>query len=377
MIYFIVLIVLLLFVIIYDASITGSKKHNGANNAVMLALIMLSLLAGLRYRVGTDTLSYMDEYNNYPLSFFKDKYLFGWYALMALCKSLHFSFYGVQLILAVLTNYAVVKFLRRYSLHFFSSLLLYYIIVFPTLNFEILRQGVCVAIFLLSFHYLEEKKLAKYYIFAGCACLFHYSALILLLIPLFAFIPLHKKTLTVFFVLLSLVMIFSTLLKEQILEFSRELSFLEERSYYYFSDVDVEESFSPISFIFNLLMNVIIPLLIMRFHWYNCKIPSQYILICMFSMVIYIVSMYMPIIYRFNNYFQLFNLVLFVDLFNWIRCRFSYRPFIVFFICLVLFLGVKGRVYFVSDDGRPIYYHYYPYSSIFNEFKVPQRENWD
>ena len=44
---------------------------------------------------------------------------------------------------------------------------------------------------------------------------------------------------------------------------------------------------------------------------------------------------------------------------------------------LMLFVGIKSRVYFAYDEGRPVYYHYYPYSSIFNEFKVPQREQWE
>ena len=377
MVYLLVLMILLVFVLIYDTSTNGTKRCNEANSAMLFALIMLSLLAGLRYRVGTDTLAYMDEYEKYPLSYFKDRYLFGWYALMAFCRSLHLSFYCVQIFLAFLTNYAVIKFLRRYSLHFFSSLLIYYVIVFPALNFEIIRQGVCVAIFLLSFHYLEERKLVKYYIWTGIACLFHYSALLLLLIPLLIWIPVNKKTLTGFLVLVALVIAFASLMKTQIYELSKGLSFLEDRAFYYFSEVDVEESFSPISYIFNLLLNVVIPLLVIRFHWYSNKIPPQYVIICMFSMIIYVVSMYMPIIYRFNNFFQLFILVLFVDLFTWVRCQIILKPFLAFFVCLMLFVGVKARGYFASDEGRPIYYHYYPYSSVFNEFKVPIREQWD
>lgn len=377
MIYLLVFMILFVFVLIFDTSTNGTKRCNEANSAMLFALIMLSLLAGLRYRVGTDTLAYMDEYEKYPLSYFKDRYLFGWYALMAFCRSLHLSFYCVQIFLAFLTNYAVIKFLRRYSLHFFSSLLIYYVIVFPALNFEIIRQGVCVAIFLLSFHYLEERKLVKYYIWTGIACLFHYSALLLLLIPLLMWIPVNKKTLTGFLVLVVLVIAFASMMKEQIYEFSKGLSFLEDRAFYYFSEVDTEESFSPISFVFNLTLNVLIPLFVIIRHCYSEKISSGYIVICMFSMIIYIVSAYMPIIYRFNNFFQLFSIVLFVDFFSWIRTHFKAKPYIVFVVCLLLFLGVKSRVYFANDDGRRVYYHYYPYSSIFNEFKVPQREHWD
>lgn len=377
MVYLLVFMVLLVFVLLYDKDTDGTIKSDEANYAMLFAFIMLSLLAGLRYRVGTDTLSYMDEYDKYPLSYFKDKYLFGWYALIAVCKTLHLSFYSVQIILAFFTNFAVVIFLRRYALHFFSSLLLYYIIVFPTLNFEIIRQAVCIAILFLSFHYLEEKKILHYYIFAGIACLFHYSALFLLIIPLLTWIPINKKMLTVFITLICLVIVSASLLKEHIYEISKGLSFLEDRAFYYFSEVDAEESFSPISYILNLLLNVIIPLLVIRFHWYSEKISSQYIIICMLSMIIYVVSMYMPVIYRFNSFFQLFNIILFVELFGWVRGLFKLKPFLVFLLCLMLFVGVKARGFFASDDGRPVYYHYYPYSCYFDEYKVPQREHWD
>lgn len=377
MVYLLCFIVLLVFVLAFDVKISGTKYSYEANVAIVVSFIMLSLLAGLRFRVGTDTLAYMDEYYQYPLSYFKDNYLWGWYALMAICKGLNLSFYFVQLILAFFTNYAVFKFLRRYSAHFFSVLLLYYVLIYPTLNFEILRQGVCVAIFLLSFKYLESRNYVKYYVLIGFACLFHYSALLLLLIPLFTLIPVNKKSVLGFVFLLFFVIVFSSLLKERIYEFSKGLSILEDRAYYYFSEMDTEESFSPLSYILNLILNVLIPLFIIVLHCYNYKIPSSYIVICMVSMIVYIVSVYMPIIYRFNNYYQLFNTVLFVDLFSWIRAHFKKKPFFVFIVCLLLFLGVKSRVYFANDDGRRVYFHYYPYSSIFNEFKVPQREQWD
>lgn len=375
MIYFIVFAILLGFTIAFDHSYNGTSKKYSRKVAVVVSFIMLSLLAGLRYRVGTDTLSYMDEYYGDPSSYFRDKYLFGWYLLISVCKSLHLSFYVVQLILAFFTNYAVITFLKRYANHFFSSLLLYYVIVYPALNFEILRQGICISIFLLSFAFLDNKSYIKYLICVGIACLFHYSALALLLVPLVTWIPINKKSTTIFLAIIAIVIALSSLLKEQIYQISMGLSFWESRSYYYFSKVDTTESFSPVSFIFNLTLNVVIPFLIIRYQSYSEKVTRAFLAVCMFSMIIYVVSAYMPIIYRFNNYFQIFSLVLFVDLFNRIRIRIKGKPFLVFLIALLFFTGVKARVYFADIEGTPGYYRYYPYSSIFNEFKIPQREN--
>ena len=36
---------------------------------------------------------------------------------------------------------------------------------------------------------------------------------------------------------------------------------------------------------------------------------------------------------------------------------------------------LNADVYFADIEGTPGYYRYNPYSSIFNEFKIPQREN--
>ncbi len=377
MIYLIVFAILLLFVFAFDFSIKGTQETKQANGAVVFSFVLLTLLAGLRYRVGTDTLEYMDEYYNYPISYFMDNYLFGWYLFIAICKSFHLSFYFVQLFLAFLTNYAVFVLFKRYSRHFFSSVLLYYVIFFPALTFEILRQSVCISIFILAFTLLENKKYLKYYICVGIACLFHYSALILLFLPLLTLISFNKNVFRVFLFTLLLFMVLAPQIKDYIYQSLMGISFLQDRAFYYFSKVDTEESFSAVSYILNLTFNVLILLFVIRFHLYNDKISGQFLMICLFSMVIYVISLYMPIVYRLNNYFQLFSLVLFVDLFNWIRSRIIGKPFFVFLLCLMLFICVKSRVYFAHVEGRPVYYHYYPYSSIFNEFEVEQRETFD
>ena len=102
MIYLIIFAFLLTFTILFDYNNKGTNWKQSAASAYVFSFLILSLLVGLRYRVGTDTLSYMDEYYKYPISYLKDKYLIGWYLFIALCKSLHLSFYVVQLLLAFL-----------------------------------------------------------------------------------------------------------------------------------------------------------------------------------------------------------------------------------------------------------------------------------
>lgn len=377
MIYLLVFIFLLFFSLRFDYRSKKAIKNQSSTTAMYISFIMLVLLAGLRYRVGVDTINYTDEYNDYPLSYFEDRYQIGWYVFILLFRSLGLSFYWVQISLALLTNFAVFSFVKKYSQYFFFSILLYYVVVFPVLNFEILRQGICVSLFLLSFKYLDNRNYIRYYLLIGLACLFHYSALILLLLPLFTWIPINKKTVSLSFVLVLSVLVLSAIMKEQIFELSMGMSFLEERAQYYFSEVDLNKSVSVVPYIVNLTLNVLIPFIIIWHSCYNTKVTPAFIIVCILSMIVYVVSIYMPVIYRFNSFFQVFNLIIIIDFFSSIRNKFEKRPFIIFFILVLLFIGVKARGFFVKDEGMPIYYHYYPYSSIFNEFKVPQREHWD
>ena len=149
-------------------------------------LLILVLLAALRYRVGTDSIIYDDEYNKNGLSYIKDRYLIGWYMFIKIFKTLNCSFYIVQFVIAAFVNYSVFMFLKREQHRLlFSALTMYYVLIYPGWNFEILRQVMCISIFLLSYRFLEEKKYIRYYIYSIIACTIHETAYLLLLLPLF------------------------------------------------------------------------------------------------------------------------------------------------------------------------------------------------
>ena len=62
MIYFVVFILLLIPVVKYD----WMAKTGGESKWYYLNLVVLILLAALRYRVGGDTLMYMSVYDSFP-----------------------------------------------------------------------------------------------------------------------------------------------------------------------------------------------------------------------------------------------------------------------------------------------------------------------
>jgi len=104
MIYLIILIILLVPVFLYD--VAGFNK--GMNGWYIFEFTILVLLAGLRYRVGGDTLFYMGFFDEYPqLNELSDFDFAGaefnplWYIFNAITKFIHNDFVTFQIIQAI------------------------------------------------------------------------------------------------------------------------------------------------------------------------------------------------------------------------------------------------------------------------------------
>lgn len=375
MIYLLVFIVILLLSLTFDFT----NKHSG--NWVLFVGFILVALAGFRYRVGTDTLIYMDEYESSGgLDFIKDKYLIGWYLLMKLFKSFHFSFYIVQFIIAIVINYGIIKFIKASVPEaVFSCLLVYYSLLYPGWNFEILRQAICISLFLLAFPFAEEGKLFRYYLLVGVACTIHETALFLLLVPLILKIKISKRLILFFTVIVVLLLVSAPFVREKVYYYSLLLTPFQDKAAYYFREVDTGASFNLGSYVLNLLLNVIIPL---YFIFKNTKrqILSNGFTVMLFVFILtYLVATMLPMIYRLSYYFQIFYYLLMVLFIKDLSHSVSpHKSRLFFYTIFVLFLAFKLRVYSSENEMQtPLYVHYYPYTSVFNEYKVPEREALD
>lgn len=189
MIYFVVFILLLIPVVKYD----WMAKTGGENKWYYFNLVVLILLAGLRYRVGGDTLMYMSMFDECPtldeLKYFDfnvAQYNPLWYILNAVSKSIYNDFFVFQLIHATIVNSVFFSFFRKYSKdYYFTVILLYYVGYFCYFNMEVMRESLCICILLLSTRFLFKKKWLLYYIMCICALFMHYSALVMFVLPLF------------------------------------------------------------------------------------------------------------------------------------------------------------------------------------------------
>lgn len=187
MIYIFVLIILIFGVFNYDF---GSSK-DGSRRWLLLEWVVLVLLAGLRYRVGGDTLSYYDNFENIPLlddlnkfDFKSSRYNALWIVFSSICRTICNDFTFLQVVHALIVNTTFFVFFKKHTNKVFTAILLYFCIYYFKYNTEILRASLAVCVFLWSYKYLQENKLIKYLICCAIAFGFHTEAFYMLLFPL-------------------------------------------------------------------------------------------------------------------------------------------------------------------------------------------------
>jgi len=188
MIYLLLFLFLLIPVIRYDIL----AKKGGEDIWYGLSFVFLVAVAGLRYRVGGDTLVYMAEFNMYPkldelryFDFETARFNPLWYILNAFCRSVSDDFLFFQLLHALIVNYSFFRFFRKYcQYYYFTAILVWFVGYWCYFSMEILREILCISMLLWAVDWLLEKKLVKYYIVCIIALFMHYSAVIMLFFPL-------------------------------------------------------------------------------------------------------------------------------------------------------------------------------------------------
>lgn len=187
MIYLVVFIFILIPVIKFDLL----AKKGGEDFWFYSSLVFLILVAGLRYRVGGDTLVYMAEFDSYPklnelkyFDFETAKFNPLWCVFNSLCCSVSDSFTFFQIIHAIILNCTFFHFFRKYCpRYYFSAILVWFVGYWFYLSMEILRESICICILLWSTDWLLEKKYVRYLLMCIAALLMHYSSIAMFILP--------------------------------------------------------------------------------------------------------------------------------------------------------------------------------------------------
>ena len=396
MVYLILIVLLLILIYHYDYQ----DHTRGRREWFIFIAVYFILMAGLRYRIGGDTVNYSYNYPYYPDLFSYWTYDFensrfgrGYLFLGAIAKTISDNFVILQCILSFYLNIVLFTFFYRNTTNIFTAALLYFFLAFFPLNMEVLRESCSVASFIMGWKFYYSHKWIKYYICCVLAILFHPSALITLIFPLFT-LSLFKKIFTpslltgiiglgLFFVGVLLTSKFFDII--QLIGMSTIDDYAQTYQNSKFGTGRNYNLFGSLSFIFRcLLYPLIIGWLVSQkkvsFPKSNDNHYCQSLMI-MFLCYVYISSLStsLVIINRFNNYLLPFLIVIMADvIFNKIKLlNIRYKlSFSIWALLLAPYIYINTYGYFENSNaaGTANIHRYYPYSSIIDPKLDRERE---
>lgn len=398
MIYLFPLILILIGVFNFDYR----KLSHGKLLLWCIICISLIVIAGLRYRIGVDTIQYMNYFdrindlNNLgPIDFQKTRYAPGFVIFASLCKSLTDEIFLMQIIVATFLNISVFLFFWRNTSHCFFAALLYLFFLYFALNMEVMRESIAVGFFLLAWPYLKVGRLIPYYILVLIATLFHISAVVLLILPLI-FLPGIRGLFTFgmrTWYIGGVVLLFGFTLRYFLFDFVQMISINEKMTElankYAQNDLGGLKTLNIFGIINTIFVYVTYPCLALAFlrkqerssEYRGERVLFKEEILCVLSIYISLLSVSVIIIGRFNNYFMFFSYLLVAD---WIfsDIKFSHKLVRLRFgnwtiIFLPLFLFSIYSYYFsnINRDGSlKTYMKYFPYASVFDRNLDPDRE---
>ena len=196
-----------LVLIVILSSLYGKKNTKTINNILVISCaIILIFVSGFRYCVGTDYLTYTGLYSQFitdELSFFSQPAL----GIVARISSFIFNDYATWFFLmAVITIAPVIYIIKRDSISFSISIILYVLLGCWHYSFNIVKQCAAASILLLGYKYIVKRKLLKWCLICLIASFFHISAL--LMIPLYFLISPKISTKRIMLLMLIGVVIF-------------------------------------------------------------------------------------------------------------------------------------------------------------------------
>ncbi len=383
MIYIIVLLLLLIPAVRYDFL----KKTNGREFWFYLELLVLVLLAGLRYRVGGDTLEYIDYFDDYPFFSelvhfdFKNAYFNPlWYVYNAILKSIFNDFILFQIIQSIFVNSVFFWFFRKYTKFYFTAILIYYIGYYLYFNMEILREVLCVCLFMISFKYIESKKYLIYVFFGVLSYLIHHSAVVMFFIPFFMKLPKIKWTTTLAsFLLLTIFLSYFDIVPILISLFSGNEKLLSKTIAY----TSLESSILNI----NGVIAYFLPIILLLYSNTN-KVLTEFQIKIEKLLLLYVLlialSIFIPTMFsRMQNYLEPFYIIYLVDtLFSALEDTYKslkMRSYIIKF-AFIFYVFIIYKSYTVDRSeymiGKKSYNIYYPYHSIFDPVVETDREKF-
>ena len=361
--------------------------------------VYLSLLAGLRYKLGEDTFQYLWGYDKMtpldqlkPIDFQRSRFAPGFIILFSFFKMFSPEMVYFQLFQATVVNAAVFYFFYKNCKNIYFAGIIYYFFLYYLFCFQELREALAASVFLLAWPFFKKGKWLLWYLMSLLAFSFHLSAIILFLLPIIClpgvrnlFTYGNKKTPLI---ILAIVVITAVIYQKffvyiQLLSISDKM---QERAEAY-SSHDLGSAISNVKIIFSTLIEYALYPLIVLYVLYNRKkhsIKKGFNKLDAFVLInIYIVffSIFIIVGGRLRNYFFPFAILLLSDfIFSQVRLRgrkyvFNIAMWFIFFSPMFLLHGYRLLYTKVNKSGSlRTYMAIYPYNSYIHKINDYNQE---
>ncbi len=379
MIYLVVFVEMLYFIIYYDIG-EKTKNRDFWYKTIMLELI---LFAGLRWRLGVDTPNYIYYfYHEYPTleDFSFEEYGIlksPFYVLMnSVVRSIGGRFYIVQLIQASIVNVLIFKYIKKHCRYIFTCVFFYFTCYcFTEYNMEIMRGSISVVICLYANDYILKKQWLKGYFLFFIALLFHAQTLVMFVLPIMFFLRLNRVG--VLFIVGSFLvgMVLQNLLGNYLSMLEMVSESTSQRALHYveldlFGDQNHNFKYMAVLYLPWKLYGISSLLYIKKFDRENPLLCLEPLIIigCMFILI----QMNMQIAYRFVDYYRIYFVILFSELFiNLIKHKSVLSKRLSLVRALVVFVPLFFMIGF-SNYLRKV--EYFPYTSVIDRTINKERE---
>lgn len=383
------MILLFFLICLYDI---GGKEEN-RDFWYRFVLFIFIAIAGLRYRIGGDTINYLEIfYHDTPiLSSLSYEDVFSssmepLYVLMtSVVKTIGGKYFWIQFIQAFIVNVLIFKYFKRHSDCIFTCIFIYALWAYTLFNFEEMRAAISISLCLFANDYFLERKWLKGFFLYLIGCLFHYSTILLLITPLFLFLKLNLVGVLILCLAIPVADIAEDAFGNYLLLIDMDgqisgkaIGYINNDEFhgrhnilYYLIDIGIYVFYFLISYLYVKGRNVgkdllsFQPFLIIGTAFFLAK--SNFEILTRFA------HFYYP-------YFIMFISLMFVDLVKnnliqmqslaWIRSLFFFLPF--FYMLIWTYIASPPRMLSKSYHN---YQKYYPYSSIIEKDINEEREN--
>ncbi|MCB2357869.1 EpsG family protein [Clostridium estertheticum] len=313
----------------------------------ILAILVIIAFSAFRYNVGYDYQTYEYIFSNNIKLEVGFNFIVNIFHLIGNNVKFVFAFFSISTILFVVNG------IRKHSINERMSLFLY--IMIPGLflsSLTTIRQSLAMAILFYGYNYYLKKKPIKFLIFAIIACLFHYSAgLVLVVIVLVHKIKMSSKF--IWFILISSLFIGSSGILNKVLADIANGGYMN-----YFND-NVEANLFKL-FVTNIFMMYILYYRNEIVEFRNINV--YYIKMIVVGTVILNLFSTIPFVIRFGYYFKIYEIIVIPDFLYMKRKKAITIMFMVFYISTFvycLFIDINGA------SSRGGLSNLIPYKTIF------------